>query len=129
MNVQQQFEQVVSSSFDTLSAEELKPVAVSLWHENYTPKLANLDSTELQKAGYVIDLLASFNCVSEDRQLKLMKLTEEIRAKLSSVLEEMEALTAELDLDPIAKEWCLTQDVSDAVYDLLEYQTRHYVHT
>jgi hypothetical protein len=129
MNAQQQFEKVVSSSFDTLSSEDLKPLALGLWYEDYVPELNGLGLVELQKAGYLLDLFASFNCVSENRQLELMELTKEIKQNLSDFLEQMESCyTLKLEVDVIAQEWCLTEDVSEAVHDLLKYQTRHYVH-
>ncbi len=126
---QEQFEKVVRSPLGTLASDELKPVALALWHENYVPNLDNLNhESELQKAGYLIDFMSSFNCVDESRQRELMRLTNEIKSTLSELLELSRQCEAEFSEDELAQEWCLKEDATEAVYDLLEYQTRHYVH-
>ena len=57
MNLDQQFRKVVSSPLATLSAEDLKPIALAVWHEDYAPNLNYMGLHELQKAGYVFDRL------------------------------------------------------------------------
>ena len=46
MTLQQQFENLVGSSLANLDSEDLKPVALGFWYEDYTP---NLDKNELYR--------------------------------------------------------------------------------
>ena len=128
MNVQEQFERVVRSPLNALSANELKPVALAFWHENYLPALDNLENIELQRSGYLIDLFAAFNCVEDARHEKLMQLLDEIKKELADRLEEIHRLSEHFSDDEIAQEWGLAEDANEAVHDLLPYQTRHYAH-
>ena len=125
MNLQQQFENIVRSSLNLLDSEDLKSIALGLWYENYTPKFDGMNSIELRRTGYLLDLFMSFNCVSDTRQLELMTLTRKIKDKLS----DSQSITFSSNLDPIAQEWHLDEDVSAAIQPLLKYQTRHYVHS
>lgn len=125
MNLQQQFENIVRSSLNFLDSEDLKSIALGLWYENYTPKFDGMNSIELRRTGYLLDLFMSFNCVSDTRQLELMTLTRKIKDKLS----DSQSITFSSNLDPIAQEWHLDEDVSAAIQPLLKYQTRHYVHS
>ena len=68
MSLDQQFRKAVSSPLATLSAEDLKPIALAVWHEDYAPNLNNMELHELQKAGYVVDRLMRFNSVSNERK-------------------------------------------------------------
>lgn len=128
MNAQKQFETVVRSPLGNLASVDLKPIALALWYENYLPKLDNLSDSELQKAGYLIDLMSAFNCVAASRQQELMLLSDKIKTKLKGLLGASEQYRADFSEDEIAQEWGLTEDVTEAVYGLLEYQTRHYIH-
>ena len=125
MNLQQQFENIVRSSLNLLDSEDLKSIALGLWYENYTPKFNGMNSIELRRTGYLLDLFMSFNCVSDTRQHELMTLTRKIKDKLS----DSQSITFSSNLDPIAQEWHLDEDVSAAIQPLLKYQTRHYVHS
>lgn len=128
LQVQEQFEKVVRSPLRNVESEDLKPVALALWHEDYTPRLDNLTHTlEFQKAGYLVDLMSSFSCVSDDRYESLDSLLDEIRLVVSRMM-DYQYNESDLSEDELAKEWCLPDDVNDVMPDLLEYQTRHYVH-
>ena len=94
-------------------------------YEDYTPKLDGLKSLELRRAGYLLDLFMSFNCVSDTRQLELMRLTQQIKEKLPNI----EPVNFHSSLDPIATEWHLDEDISTAIQPLLKYQTRHYINS
>ncbi|MCC0175810.1 hypothetical protein I4641_02290 [Waterburya agarophytonicola K14] len=124
MTLQQQFENLVGSSLTNLNSEDLKPVALGFWYEDYTPNLDKMNSMELRRAGYLLDLFMSFNCVSDLRQIELMALTQKIKENLP----ELKLVTSSKSLDPIAQEWDLDEDISTAIQPLLQYQTRHYVH-
>lgn len=128
MNTKQQFESAVNSPLTSLSPEDLKPIALGLWYEDYTPELEGMNSTQLRRAGYLLDLFMSFNCVSDTRQAQLIKLTQEIRHNLSSFQLSTPIETSQHNLDPIAIEWHLNESVIDVMPYLLEFQTRHYAH-
>lgn len=128
MNRQQQFYKVISSSFANLSLLELKPIALAFWHENYIPNLQDLSFLELQKAGYLIELFANFNCVSDTRQLELMKLVAQIKQDLPLPIKPTKILTSRSSVDAIAQEWNLSEDLSSLMQYLLPFQTRHYIH-
>ena len=125
MSLNQQFKKVVSYPLATLSAEEFKPIALGVWHEDYTPELNNMNLVELQKAGYLIDRLMRYNCVSVDRKVELLGLVKDIKQKLP---QQTQAASSLKDVEPLAKKWNLKEDISRLMSSLLEYQTRHYSH-
>ena len=129
MSLQHKFEYIVSSPLNLLTCEDLKPIALGFWYENYTPEVKEMNSVELCRAGYLIDLLMSFNCVSDDRQLELMKLTQKIEQSLSNLKLDLVAVGDRNSSDPIALKWGLNEDIFAALQPLLKYQTRHYVHS
>ena len=128
MNLQQQFESAVNSPLTSLSPKDLEPIALGLWYEDYTPKIKGMNSTQLRRTGYLLDLLMSFNCVSDTRQAELIKLTQEIRQNLSNFQSIVPIETPQNNLDPIAIEWHLGESVVNVMQSLLEFQTRHYAH-
>lgn len=127
MSLNQQFKHAISSSFTHLSAAEFKPIALAIWYEAYTPNLDGLKPDELQKAGYLIDRLMRFNCVSDDRKLELMKLVQDVKHSLH-LSDEMPTILSSVNVEPLARIWYLHEDISHLIQPLLEYQTRHYTH-
>lgn len=127
MSLNQQFRHAVSSSFIHLSAAEFKPIALAIWYEGYTPNLDDLKPDELQKAGYLVDRLMRFNCVSDDRKLELMKLVQDVRHSLR-LSNEIPAILSSVNVEPLARIWYLREDISHLIQPLLVYQTRHYTH-
>ena len=126
MNLDKQFKKVVSSSFSSLSVEDLKPIVLAFWHEGYTPKLINLNNEELRKAGYLIDRFRGYNCIPKPQKRELASLVKKVEQSLSEVLQAADRVD---NLELLAEKWNLTEDVSHLMSPLLEYQTRHYVHT
>ena len=126
MNLDRQFKKVVSSSFSSLSVEDLKPIVLAFWHEGYTPKLSDLNNEELKKAGYLIDRFRGYNCIPKTQKRKLASLVKEVEQSLSEVLQTIDNVE---NLEPLAEKWNLNEDVSHLISPLLEYQTRHYVHS
>ena len=126
MNLDKQFKKVVSSSFSSLSVEDLKPIVLAFWHEGYTPKLINLNNKELRKAGYLIDRFRGYNCIPKPQKRELASLVKKVEQSLSEVLQAADRVD---NLELLAEKWNLTEDVSHLMSPLLEYQTRHYVHT
>ena len=126
MNLSKQFKKAVKSPFYSLSVDDLKPIALAFWHENYTPELSDLNSEELKKAGYLIDRFRGYNCIPKTQKRELAKLVKEVEQSLSGVLQVVDSAD---NLEPLAQKWNLKEDVSHLMSPLLEYQTRHYVHS
>ncbi len=127
MSLNKQFKKVVNSPFSCLSVDDLKPIALAFWHENYTPELSELNSEELKKAGYLIDRFRGYNCIPKSQKQKLASLVNEVKQSLS---ETVEVADNNVDnLEPLARKWNLKHDVSHLMSPLLQYQTRHYVHS
>jgi hypothetical protein len=127
MSLNQEFRHTISSSFTHLSAAEFKPIALAIWYEVYTPNLDGLQPDELRKAGYLVDRLMRFNCVSDDRKLELMKLVQDVKHNLH-LSNEMPTVLSSVNVEPLARTWYLREDISHVIQPLLEYQTRHYTH-
>jgi hypothetical protein len=127
MSLNKQFKKAVSSPFYYLSVEDLKPIALALWHENYTPELSDLNSEELRKAGYLIDRFRGYNCIPKSQKRELASLVNEVKQSLSETVEVSDNNVE--NLEPLAQKWNLKEDVSHLISPLLQYQTRHYVHS
>jgi len=126
MNLDKQFRNVVRTPFYRLSVDDLKPIALAFWHESYIPELDDLNSEELKKAGYLIDRFRGYNCIPRTQKRELASVIKEIE---QSILVAVEAIEHLENLEPLAEKWNLNEDVSHLMSSLLEYQTRHYVHT
>lgn len=116
------FQRAVSHSFSTLRKEELKNIALNIWYENVTPDTSHFNTLQKQKAGYLLDRLMRYNCVSKQRKLELLLLVNTLKdsCELKPSLEPNNA-------EPLALSWGLTEDIAQLASDLLQYQTRHYV--
>lgn len=123
MDLNQQFRKIVNSPLSDISVEELKPIALGIWHEGYTPNLHGLNDEELQKAGYLLDRLMRFNCVSNNRKLELMAIVAEVKLSLKNTLSSP---PSSISVEPLARKWNLTEDISLLIQPLLKFQTRHY---
>lgn len=123
MSLNQQLRKIVTSPLSDISVEELKPIALGIWHEGYTPNLHGLNDEELQKAGYLLDRLMRFNCVPDNRKLELMAIVAEVKLSLKNTLPSP---PSSISVEPLAKKWNLTEDVSLLIQPLLKFQTRHY---
>lgn len=123
MSLNQQFNKFVRSPLSEISVEDFKPLALAIWYEGFTPNVYGLKSNELQKAGYLLDRLMRFNCVSDDRKLELMKIVSDVRLSLKQNLHSPLSLA---DVEPLAQKWNLDEDISLIIQQLLPFQTRHY---
>ena len=123
MSLNQQFKKVVSSPLSDISVEELKPIALGIWYEDYTPDLYGLKDEQLQKAGYLLDHLMRFNCVGDRRKLELMAIVAKVKLSLKNTLPSP---PSSISVEPLARKWNLTEDVSLLIQPLLKFQTRHY---
>ena len=126
MSLDLQFQKTLKTSFKDLSVEDLKPIALGFWHENYLPALKNLNSEEQRKAGYLIDRFRGYNCISKHQKQKLASLSKQIKDDLSQTTQ----IAGKVDnLEPLARRWMLEEDISHLISPLLKYQTRHYSHS
>lgn len=126
MSLNKQFKKAVRSPFYRLSVDDLKPIALAFWHENYTPELSDLNSEELKKAGYLIDRFRGYNCITKTQKRELASLVKEVEQSLSGAVQVVDSGD---NLEPLAQKWNLKEDVSHLMSPLLQYQTRHYVHS
>ena len=117
------FKKAVSASLSDLTAEDLKPIALAVWHEDYTPNIDALNLEEKRKAGYLIDRLMRFSCVADWRKQELVKLVQQLRDATVEYFSNKP-----LSEEKMAAKWNLSEDIAEALQKLLPYQTRHYVH-
>lgn len=121
---QEVFDRLVSSEFSLASFEDVKAVALAMWHENFVPKVAHLSESAARAAGYVVDKLMRFNCVPQALKEKL----RQVLASLKSTFGVKPVAVVE-GCDKLALDWGLTSDLKHQVRQLLDYQTRHYQHS
>ena len=126
MSLNKQFKKAVRSPFYCLSVDDLKPIALGFWHEGYVPELNDFNNDELRKAGYLIDRFRGYNCIPKPQKRELANVVKEVEQSLSEVLQAVDNVE---NLEPLAEKWNLNEDVSHLISPLLEYQTRHYVHS
>ena len=114
-NLSSLFKQVISNSFATTEVEDLKTIALAFCHENYLPSISNLDSLQQKRAGYLIDRLMRYNCVSKSHKLELLRLVKTLQNDISSPIN-----LSESDVEPLAMKWGLNEDISELMPDILE---------
>jgi hypothetical protein len=119
---QKAFDSLVMKDFSMASFEDVKTVALAMWHENFVPCVEHLADKSAQAAGYVVDKLMRFNCVSRELKGLLSALLAKLRAVVSVVPVKVRGC------DKLAQNWGLMSDLKLQVRQLLEFQTRHYVH-
>ncbi|HFG2055592.1 TPA: hypothetical protein ACGF4A_003487 [Vibrio cholerae] len=119
---QEVFDRLVSSEFRLASFEDVKTVALAMWHENFVPQVTHLSETSAKAAGYVVDKLMRFNCVSQELKAKLRDLLTVLKGMFSFTPVKVKGC------DKLAQSWGLATDLKLQVRQLLEYQTRHYKH-
>lgn len=122
-NANTAFERLVTRHFEQASLEDVKTVALGLWYEDFTPDFTQLPQTNLQsqfRAGYLVDRLLRYNCVSDERKKTLFANVTALKAHLKPTANDNP------QVEPLAKNWGLDQDLKRLAKELLPYQTRHY---
>ncbi|HFQ4920905.1 TPA: hypothetical protein ACGUPI_003182 [Vibrio vulnificus] len=122
-HAQQAFVSLVTKDFSMASFEDVKTVALAMWHEGFVPSVENLPESAMAAAGYVVDKLMRFNCVSVELKERLRNVLDRLRASFSFVVSQVKGC------DKLALDWGLSSDLRAQVRELLPYQTRHYVNT
>ncbi len=116
------FNSLVNNDFKQASVEDVKVVALAMWHENFVPCVEHFSEKATLAAGYVVDKLMRFNCVSPELKAQLRTLLSKLRqlVKVTPVVVK--------GCDKLAQRWGLKSDLKMHVRQLSSYQTRHYVH-
>ncbi len=119
------FERLVTHDFGQASLEDVKTVALGLWYQDFTPDFTQLPTTNRQsqlRAGYLVDRLLRYNCVSDERKRLLFASVSALKSHLKP------PTSSNPHVEPLAKNWGLDQDLKRLAKQLLPYQTRHYQH-
>jgi len=123
VSVQQaSFDRLVSNGFERAASDDVKAVALAVWHENFVPMVDHLSNESALAAGYVVDKLMRFSCVPVELKKKLAMLLGELREKFVVVP------VVKKGCDTLAQQWGLSEDLKHQIRSLLDYQTRHYRH-
>ncbi|ASA58014.1 hypothetical protein [Vibrio gazogenes] len=127
MKAQHAFDRLVSRDFKEASSEDVKSVALAVWHENFVPDVSQLDARSARAANYLLDRLMRYNCVTPEEQKKLLDvvnlLSRQFRIGKTTVMPH------DRKVDKYARKWGLKSDLKLMLRAMLPYQTRHYRHT
>ena len=129
VNAQTSFNRLVSQDFKYASFDDVKWVALAVWHENFVPDVSRVDDMNAARsANYLVDKLRRFNCVPVEQKMKLYSVIALLSARFE--LDSVPNTSPFLDspLDPLALRWGLDSDLKLMIRELLPYQTRHYQH-
>jgi hypothetical protein len=98
---QRTFDRSVSYDFHQASLEDVKEVALAIWHVNFVPVVDHLSGKSALAAGYVIDKLMRFNCVSQELKSKLREVLSELKFFVNVTLVNVKGC------DKLAQKWGL----------------------
>jgi hypothetical protein len=142
-----QMEKVVSSQGFLLAIETLvkKPLdkaddvalvsaAKAVWYSNSDLISAaqaflsqHTDEVELRRAGYLLERLTRFSCVTDSRALEVFKALELfLRSTPKQAVTSQTAVALRKRRDELALSWGLNEGLGLKVQTLLPFQTRHY---
>ena len=130
---QDAFLTIVNTDFRVLPPEPLVRLALGIWYENFVPDIVALNSyISFARAGYVLERLLAFHCVTSDVRRQIQPLIEKLGILLepnftivpkSTVLKMRDYIG-----DSLAHRWGLCDSLSSQIQSILPYQTRHYSH-
>lgn len=119
------FKRVCAVGLDNAAADDVKTIAVSLWHHHELPDTSILKSSdEIKIGGFILDTLCRFNCVPYDLKYEVLALAESMRKGLPTQDEVTDTRTPR-PLDDLAKEWGLRNDLGKFMSVILPFQSRH----
>lgn len=122
MDFDLKFKRLVSQSFEFSDGNDVRGVALSIWHESYVPEVNDLRGNSLNQAIYIVDKLMRFNCVGKEQKHKLKLYLKTLnRMAIYTTSAKNSVLT-----DKLARHYGLSFDLKLSVRDCLIYQTRHY---
>jgi|TARA_Y100001001_G_scaffold117522_1_gene115343 hypothetical protein len=130
---QQAFNEVVQSRLSDISSEPLIIVALAIWYEDFIPDITQLTRiNEIARAGYVLEKLMTFHCVTRDVRLSITPTINELIREASSHIKLLPIGSIlnvkQFSGDGLALRWRLREDIHRQVQDLLPYQGRTYTH-
>tara|TARA_Y100001968_G_C18973218_1_gene533281 strand:- start:105 stop:530 length:426 start_codon:yes stop_codon:yes gene_type:complete len=130
---QQAFNKIVQTRLTDIPSEPLVIVALAVWYEYFVPDITRLTGiTEIKRAGYLLEKLMTFHCVTRTVRLSLTPTVDELIQNASSEIElipkEMILKLKQFSGDGLALRWRLKEDIHRQVQDLLPYQVRTYSH-
>ncbi|QWA11867.1 hypothetical protein GTU79_03455 [Sodalis ligni] len=122
-DLNQVFERVCFAGLEKANVEDIKTIAISLWHQNELPDTSLLKTNEARKTGgFILDRLCRFNCVPYNFKNEVLAIAESLYKKLS--MPEADS-TEKTPLDKLAAKWGLDSDLCKFMGDILPFQTRH----
>ena len=71
--------------------------------------------------GYLTEFFSTFNVVEKERTIQLVELASKLKEQITPVFNDQ-------NMDEIAAEWGLDENLNTFHKDILFYQTRHYEH-
>ena len=106
---------------------------VGVWYEDFVPDITGLSGiNEVARAGYLLEKLMTFHCVTRDVRLSITPTINELVREASSHIEllPVESIlnVKQFSGDGLALRWRLGEDIHRQVQDLLPYQVRTYSH-
>lgn len=128
MKAQYAFDRLVTNDFSDASYSDVKTVVLSIWHEDFVPKVKHLDSDSARAASYVLDRLMRYNCVSVEQQQLLLSTLKQLSSKFEVKVEVRDAPAPDRKVDKAARKWGLKNDLKAMLKQMLPFQTRHYNH-
>lgn len=128
---QQAFNEIVQNRLTDIPSEPLVMVAVAVWYEDFVPDITELSGiNEVARAGYLLEKLMTFHCVTRDVRLSITPTINELVREASSHIEllPVESIlnVKQFSGDGLALRWRLGEDIHRQVQDLLPYQKRAY---
>lgn len=119
----QQLKMLSQKRLSAAQPEEVVATALEVWFGETTPTLSELfmmSNHEQATAGYLLDRLSRFNCVSVDRKYQYQQLCQALFNRLKPYPNSTD------DVDVLASRWGLSSDLKPFRHHLLPYQTRDY---
>ncbi|MCO6057854.1 hypothetical protein NG726_14390 [Pseudomonas sp. MOB-449] len=131
-------ENVTQQRLSEVASGVLAELAKQLWYtdRDLVPVLQRELTSKLRgpeqklRALYLVDLLRRFPCVSEEKAAHLKGFVSRWSSlKPAERTPRATQLVSRYQLDKLAYEWGLEEDVSKQMQDVLAFQTRHYAAT
>ncbi len=66
-------------------------------------------ASEIRKAGYLLDRLRGYNCISKSQKRKLASLVKKVEESRSEIVQDVDYVD---NLEPLAKKWYLNYEVN-----------------
>lgn len=126
MEIQQAFDNLISRDFKDASFDDVKLLALGIWHEEFIPDVKSLNSKSARPACYLLDKLMRFNLVNINHKQSLIDTIKYLEDKFK--ISRVETPQQDRKIEKRALEWGLESDLKMMIRQLLPYQTRHYKH-